>query len=574
MSLQQTLSLLFPQSKSPSAMSPRSLRSLAAIILLAGGCLLTHSQGAAQITFRTIPGDPIAVDGGAISGTFLPSGVKAYFGVPFAAPPVRENRWREPQPVQPWQGVYVANRKAPECIQPLRSSSIGQYFGEEATSEDCLYLNLWAPATARQGAKLPVVVYIYGGAYTFGSASAPVYSGEPLAHKGVLYVALNYRVGVMGFMTHPEITAASPQSASGNWGLLDQVAGLQWIARNITSFGGDPSNVTIVGQSAGALSLNFLQASPLAKGLFARILAMSGSAFANDTLQEPFAQAQQDGVKVQMALKASSLKEMRTFSPDKVLAVAAAAGYRPSVVVDGRFLPKTVEEIFKAHEQSDVPVVVGSTADDLLTNIPLRRARTVPEYDQLAGKQYGTAAPEFLKLYPVSNDAEVASQARMVGMSSGLGAWAYSWALHQAEYGRAPAYLFRFSLLPPFHPGVVYSDFDAATAGVFHSADVPYWLGTYDTYNLIRTTRDWRPLDRKVSEEMMDVLVSFARSGNPSTSEVTVPRFAAQHPSLVDFGETTRVESLNARGMEFLASHGGSLVVPPVPINGPARTTY
>ncbi len=459
-------------------------------------------------------------------------------------------------------------------MQPLRSSSIGQYFGEEATSEDCLYLNLWAPADAKPGAKLPVIVYIYGGAYTFGSASAPVYSGEFLARKGVLYVALNYRLGVMGFMAHPEITAASPHHASGDWGLLDQVAGLQWIARNIARFGGDPSDVTIAGQSAGALSVNYLQASPLARGLFARAMAMSGSVFDNDTLQETFVQAEADGVKVQTALKAKDVAQMRTFSADKVLAIAAGTGYHPAVVVEGWFLPKTVNEIFKAHEQSDVPVLVGSTADDLLTGIPLRKARTVAEYDEQARKQFGSATPEFLKLYPASTDAQVMSQAQVVGTNSGCGTFAYSWALHQAEDGKAPAYLFRFSLLPPFHPGVLYSDFDASTAGVFHSADVPYWLGTYDSYNLIRRTRDWRPVDRKTSEQMMDALVAFAKTGDPSTAEVTVPRFMPRNPSLIDFGTTPEIKLLSSAGMQFLATHGENLSLPSGPHPGSSKTTY
>ena len=215
---------------------------------------------------QPIPGDPVVVDGGALAGTLLDSGVRAYFGVPFAAPPVRDLRWREPQPVAPWKGVYHADRKAPECIQVLRRHDINHYFGEEATSEDCLYLNLWASGTAKPGAKLPVIVYIYGGGFTLGSSGMAMYGGENLAKKGVVFVNFNYRVGALGFLAHPELTAESPHRASGDYGFLDQIAALQWIKRNIAKFGGDPDNVTISGQSAGAASVSALEASPLAKG--------------------------------------------------------------------------------------------------------------------------------------------------------------------------------------------------------------------------------------------------------------------------------------------------------------------
>jgi para-nitrobenzyl esterase len=540
----------------------------------AGLQLLSPLNGEAQSSYQPIVSDPVAVDGGAISGTYLPSGVKAYFGVPFAAPPVRENRWREPQPVLPWPGVYAATHKMPECIQPLRNSSIGQYFGEEAIGEDCLYLNLWAPADATPGTKLPVVVWFHGGAYAYGSASTPVYSGEPLAQKGVIYVAASYRVGVMGFLAHPEITANSPHQASGNWGLLDQLAALQWTARNIAHFGGDPANVTIAGQSAGALSVSFLQAIPLARGLFARVVGMSGGAFANKTLQATSVQAQADGLKVQEALKVTDLAQMRTISGDKVLAAAAGAGYRPAVVIDGWPLSKSVEETFRAHEQNDVPALVGSTSDDLLTNIPLRSAQTVAEYNSASEKQFGHDAGEFRKLYPVTTDAQARAQAQLVGMSSGLGAWAYSWALHQVEDGHAPAYLFRFSLAPPYHAGVTYSDMDPSTAGAFHAADVPYWLGTYESYNFIRKTRDWRQMDVTLSNQMMDVLVAFARTGDPSTHEIKVPRFTIDSPMLIDFGKTVETQTLDPEGMQFLLQHGATVAVPPVMSPGAPRPIY
>ena len=237
--------------------------------------VLAASSASAQIVATPVPGDPVSIDSGAVSGKVLPSNVKAYFGIPFAAPPLGDLRWRAPQQVEAWKGVYHADRLASECIQVLRRHNLNHYFGEEATSENCLYLNIWASADAKPGAKLPVVVWIYGGGFTLGSSGMAMYDGENVAKRGTIFVSFNYRVGILGNLAHPELTAESQNHASGNYGLMDQVAALQWVKRNIAQFGGDPDNVTITGQSAGAMSVSALEASPLAKGLFNRGFAMS-----------------------------------------------------------------------------------------------------------------------------------------------------------------------------------------------------------------------------------------------------------------------------------------------------------
>src|SRR5580692_11788230 len=270
----------------------------------------------AQIVEKAIPGDPVAIDTGMVAGKVLPSGIRAYFGIPFAAPPVRENRWREPQPVKAWKGVYNADRKMPECIQVLRAHNINHYFGEEPTSEDCLYLNVWAPATAKSGANLPVIVFIYGGGSTIGSSGMAVYGGEGVAKRGAIFVNFNYRLGALGFLAHPELTAESPHHQSGNYAYLDQVAALQWIHHNIAKFGGDPSKVVISGQSAGAGSVSLLQNSPLAKGLFRGVIAMSGGAWGSGGQMGDLATAEKTGVQVQQALKAKSLDDMRQIPAD------------------------------------------------------------------------------------------------------------------------------------------------------------------------------------------------------------------------------------------------------------------
>jgi para-nitrobenzyl esterase len=246
---------------------------------------------------------PLRIDGGLVEGITLPSGVRAWLGVPFAAPPVRELRWKAPQPVVPWTGVLHAERVAPMCLQALRSRTMNHYFGNEGISEDCLYLNVWAPA---RGTKLPVLVWIYGGGFNVGSASMANYSGEALARNDVVRVNLAYRVGALGFLAHPELSRDSG-GRSGNQGLADQIAGLQWVQRNIAAFGGDPRNVTIVGQSAGSTSVALLQASPAARGLFHRVVGMSGSPFAEPTRPVPLAQGESEGLALQKALGVNSL---------------------------------------------------------------------------------------------------------------------------------------------------------------------------------------------------------------------------------------------------------------------------
>lgn len=519
------------------------------------GMFMLGAAAVANGAMIPVAGDPVRTDSGLVAGTQLQSGVKAYLGVPFAAPPVRENRWRAPQPVKSWAGVYNADSLKPECPQSLRSPSINHYFGEEAVSEDCLYLNIWAPAGAKSGDKLPVVVWIYGGAFNVGSASSPIYSGEKLAGKGVIYVAPNYRLGVFGFLAHPELTAETGRHASGNWGFLDQVAALQWVQRNVGSFGGDPANVTLVGQSAGSMSINNLQASPLARGLFAKAFGMSGSTVSGgpvDARGNSLAAAEANGVKLQQAMKAQGIADLRGASWDKIFAAAQRAGLRFGPLIDGYYLPDTPQHIFEAGRQSDIPVVAGSTANDIGTNVPIRAATTLEQYRALAQQGYGPKAGDFLKLWPARDDASAAREAEQVGRNSGFTLAAWNWARMQAATGKQPSYLFMVSRVQPFTPGVKFSDFDPATAGAYHMGDVPYFLGTYDAFNLFRTTRDWTDYDRKLSDEMQDVILAFARAGNPSTAAVKFVPFDVRRPERTDFGDRISVERLNPAAMDFL----------------------
>jgi len=526
-------------------------------------------QARAQIT-KAIPGDPIKIETGLVSGTASASGVKTYLGIPFAAPPLREDRWRAPQPVAPWDGVLTANRKPAECLQRLRNADTNQYYGEELSGEDCLYLNIWEPETAKKTSRLPVVVYVYGGAFFVGSASMPLYSGQTIAKKGVIYVAANYRVGVFGFMAHPEASAESGHGASGNWGLLDQIAALKWVRQNIGAFGGDPNNITLVGQSAGAMSISCLQASPLARGLFQRIIAMSGAEVGGSIQPESsLTKAEQEGVKLQEAMKVSSLRELRNISGDKIFAMAQTARIAVGPVIDGYVLPKRMASIFENGEQNDVPVITGSTANDIGTDIPLRKAKTIEQYEQLVKQSFGSDAETILQMFPAHSDAEAATQANLIAENSGFGVGARSYAAAQIKAGKQPAYLYLFAHVQPFAAGVKFADLDPATAGAYHTSDVPYWLGTYESFNMLRHTRDWGTWDKQLSNDMQDVIVSFAKTGNPSTGAAHFAPYDTQHEMRTRFGESIHTEQINSKAADLIKAHPTSAPRPPA-VSAPA----
>ena len=421
------------------------------------------------------------------------------------------------------------------------------------SGEDCLYLNLLGARHREDGRPAAGAGLIYGGGFNGGSASSPIYAGSELAKKGVIYVAPNYRLGIMGFLAHPEMTKESGRNASGNWGFLDQVAALQWVQKNIAAYGGDPANVTLIGQSAGSMSINNLQASPLAKGLFTRVIGMSGSTFRSGVAPQPaLADAEAQGRKLQEALKAAGLEDMRGFSSDKVMTTAQTGGVRASQIVDGYFLPSSVDSIFRSGAQNDAAVLTGSTAKDIGTSVAVRAARTIAEYKALATQMYADKATDLLALYPANTDAEAMHQAEEIGRNSGFALGARAWAREQTRTGKAPAYLFMLSRVQPFTPGATFSDFNPATAGAYHMGDVPYFLGTYEAFNLFRRTRDWTAWDRELSSAMQDVAIAFARTGNPSTRAVQFRVYAPDDETRVDFGDTIKVEKLNTKGMDFL----------------------
>jgi para-nitrobenzyl esterase len=526
-------------------------------VLIGAALLAAH----AQIVETPVPGDPIRLDSGRVAGKVLASGVKAYLGIPFAAPPVGQFRWREPQPVQPWKGVYNADRKMPECIQVLRPHDINHYFGEEPSSENCLYLNVWAPASARSGSGLPVIVFIYGGGSTIGSSGMALYGGETVAKRGAVFVNFNYRLGAFGFMAHPQLTAESPHHQSGNYAHLDQVAALQWIHRNIAAFGGDPAKVIISGQSAGASGVSLLQASPMAKGLFRGAVAMSGGTWGTGGELPNLDTAQKTGLQVQEALGKSTIADLRNVPADRILALQEEfqVGARGGSIrvggatVDGYFLPATPAKLFAAHQQNDVPVIVGFTHDE--SSNDLRAARNLDEYKAAATKLYGKDADTFLRLYPATTDAEVGEMGRTAAREGMIGRSMRNWAAAQAKYGSAPVRMFLFSRVHPYIPRVILADQDPATIGAYHTSDVPYWFGTQDALNLIRPTRKWTDYDVSLSEKMTAALIAFANTGNPGTAAVSWPEWKPQNEVLVEFGSSVRTQATQTARLEFMAAH-------------------
>jgi len=526
------------------------------ILLLSLVAALISPAVVAQIVEQPIPNDPVTIDSGAISGKLLSSGVRAYFGVPFAAPPVTTLRWREPQPVKPWRGIYHADRFAPQCIQILRPSNINHYFGHEATSEDCLYLNIWAPP--QTNTKAPVIVWIYGGGLSIGSASMANYGGENLAKKGVVYVSIAYRVGGFGFLAHPELTKESPHAASGNYGFLDQVAALQWIQRNIGKFGGDPQRVIIAGQSAGAGSAFSLQTSPLANGLFHGIVGMSGGGLRASGDPSTLKEAEAAGVEMQQLMRSASLADLRAVPADRLLAAQAefqlggTAGtvrFRPTV--DGYFWPRSPREVFAAGEQNDVPLVLGFTRDE--SSNELRAATSLDAYRSAAKKYFGERATEFLKLYPASTDEDVRNLGAQAARDGGMATSIRSWALGQQQRGKSPVYIYMYAHPHPYAPGARFADLSPETAGAYHTSEVPYFLLTQDVYNSIRQTRAWTAADRQLADRMSDLLVEFAKTGRPQTPALALERFDKREVVTVLDSEFSTIRFDRAR-MDFFAT--------------------
>lgn len=518
----------------------------------------------------SIAGDPVATHSGKISGTRLSSGVRAYLGIPYAMAPVGDLRWAPSKPMQ-WDGIWNADRTGPECIQVLRPHSINHYFGEEPTSEDCLYLNIWVPANASPVGKLPVIVFIYGGGGTVGSSGMAVYSGAKVAEHGAIFVNFNYRVGILGFLATPELSREQG-GHSGNYGYLDQTAALHWVHDNIAAFGGDPAKVLITGQSFGAGSVAAQLFSPLSRGLFRAAAMWSACSFASSAV--PLAEAEKIGAEVPRRLNVSGLSELRGVPADKILALQEehqlgtnVQGIRMPPTLDGLFWTEDKARVLASHQFNDVPIMAGSNGDDLDSNWSLlTKAATVAEYREAAGKLYGAQADVFLKLFPVQSNDDVARVAHLAARESGFLGQSRECAELQAKYNHSAAYIEVFAHKHSYESGVKIADQNIATIGAYHTADVPFWFGTLETFNQLRTTRQWTAQDWALSDSMMRTLIAFADTGKPATTEVPWPAYSSKREKFILFGDRAAIESLDPRRMEWLQSH-------PVPLGERAFPT-
>jgi para-nitrobenzyl esterase len=451
---------------------------------------------------------PILIESGALEGA-RKEGLTTYLGVPYAAPPMGELRWREPQRAAAWKGTRPSSTFAPACPQNGVSMP-----GEEPpkTNEDCLYLNVWTPAKAN-GERLPVLVWIHGGGYTNGSTAMPLYAGDQLARRGIVVVTIAYRLGPLGFLAHPELTAESMHKSSGNFGLLDQIAALEWIQRNIAAFGGDPGRVTIAGQSAGAMAVSILMASPLAKGLFHRAIGQSGGLFEPVQLAPQYLlpNAERDGTDYVASLNAASIAALRQRPVADLLGGKASRVSHP--VVGDRVLPVSPYDAFVSGAYNQVPVLVGFNATEARALVDVSSVKSATFAADIE-RSFGVLPPPLLSAYPFATDAQ-ARQARLDferDLRFGWDMW--TWARLQAK--RGDAYFYYFEKSPPFPTGSVRQHWGAS-----HFAELWYMFDRLD-----QETWNWTASDRELARTMADYWVSFVRSGDPNGKRLpTWPRF-------------------------------------------------
>ena len=444
---------------------------------------------------------------GVLEGVVSADGkVRTFKGIPFAAPPVGPFRWKAPQPVQPWTGVRKATEYPARCMQaPIYSDMI---FKDAGPSEDCLYLNLWMPATPAQP-KLPVMVWIYGGGFAAGATSEPRQDAGNFSKKGVLVVTMNYRLGIFGFFAHPELSKESGRNASGNYGLMDQLAALRWVKDNISVFGGDPDNVTIFGESAGSFSVSALMASPLARGLFHRAIGESGAFFGETLRLKSSEETQKTDVEfAKAALGTDSIEALRAKPAAEVLQAAAKSpGLRFVPNIDGYYLPESVSAIFEAGKQSPVPLLAGWNADEGSYRMVLGKDEATQEnYAAKVRALYGGKADDVLKLYPTGDASRVKRSAQDLAGDRFIGYSTWKWMEVHLKTGKAAVYRYRFDQTLPLAEGEA-----AGEPRAPHAGEIEYVFQVLSSKKL-----PWRPEDRKVSELMGSYWTNFAKTGDPN----------------------------------------------------------
>ena len=519
------------------------------LVLMSFGVLALSSSAIAAVT------DPVKVEQGLLAGTSGSSAdVRVYRGVPFAAPPVGDLRWKAPQPAAKWQGVRQATEFSNACWQTPYPAAAAIYQAKlPPLSEDCLYLNIWTPAKNAKD-RLPVMVWIHGGGFTRGFSGTSSYNGEVLARKGAVIVTINYRLGIFGFFAHHELSTESGHHASGNYALLDQIAALQWVQKNIAAFGGDPNRVTIFGESAGSWAVNALMASPLAKGLFQRAIGESGGLFSP---MKALADAEKEGEKLGRLLAPDSgpkksegseapaqpdvLKALRAMPAGELLKAADSETVR--AIVDGWVLPQDVATIFAQGKQNDVPLMVGYNADEGTTLAP--QAANMKAFMFVGGvhQRYGSQADALLKVYPAASDEQAVSSFYSAYRDQAFGWEMRTWARMATRTGHQPAYMYYFSRRPPGP--------QSARLRAFHASEIAYVFGTFVW------PFPWEDTDKKLSDTITSYWVNFAASGNPNGGSLTKwPAYNAKDDQVLELGDQVAVRSgVNQSGLDFFDAY-------------------
>jgi len=465
----------------------------------------------------------VKVEQGIVQGTIEDS-LRVFKGIPFAAPPVGDLRWKAPQPAPKWKGIKITTEYAPAAFQGGNPPS--------GKSEDCLFLNIWTPAKSGKE-KVPVLVWIYGGGFSFGSTSDPVHNGEHLARKGVVLVSIAYRVGQLGFLAHPELSSENPNKVSGNYGLLDMISGLQWIQKNIAAFGGDPNKVTIFGESAGGIAVSMLCASPLAKGLFHGAISQSGGSFGPTrpttypgenmkTLQ----QAEQAGIEYAQNVGAATIADLRKIEPDKLPMGMGMGGAWP--IVDGVVIPDDQYLLYEKGMYNDIPILVGYNSDE---GASFSREKTPEEYLAGVKTRYGKFADDLIKSYPAA-ETSVPKTARDLARDAAFGWQTWIWARLQSKTGKSKVYYYYFDQHPDYP-----KDSPRYGFGSPHGQDVAYVF-----MHLDKSKPETTKSDLEISEAMGTYWTNFAKYGDPNGKGVPKwPAFSDANPEVMYLGPTPHI---------------------------------
>lgn len=482
------------------------------IVFASSLCLALTVTSAASAA----PAHPVvATRYGRLAGVTNPAThISSFKGIPFAAPPVGDLRWRPPLPPAAWKGVRQATEFGASCMQRIHGTFgpwTPAFLVQNKVSEDCLYLNVWTPRVSAK-ANLPVIVYIPGGGFVEGSGEVPVYNGAHLAATGLVIVTINYRLGVFGFLAYPGLTAESPHHSSGDYGILDQIAALRWVKHNISSFGGNPHNVTVWGQSAGGFSVGVLLESPLARGLFERAQADSGLSIARFSIS--LKAAQEQGLKFAAEHHATSLQQLRAIPAADLLPGPGGPQIGLGIVVDGWLLPEAPNAVNRTAAGNDVPVITGNQANDYW--LTTRPPRSAADYNALVARLYGPMAGQFKSLYPPGTTLAQMQQAIVVSSRDRERVSMFLWASQRLEHHRGPVFTYFFDRAIPWpqHPEF----------GAFHSGELPYFFRNLDSLN-----RPWQAQDKEVSLRASSYLKNFAATGNPNGSGL--PQWPPVDPS-------------------------------------------